>query len=163
MSIPLRPESVETERERVDTLWMQRALEEAYAAKAIGEVPVGAVIVRDGQIIAEAHNETRSRNDPTAHAEILAIRRAAKRLQHWWLHDTTLYVTLEPCAMCAGAIVLARISRLIYAAPDPKSGMAGSLASIVQDPRLNHRVDLRSGVLARESGQLLRDFFASRR
>jgi tRNA(adenine34) deaminase len=142
---------------------MQRALEQAYAAGVSGEVPVGAVIVVEGRLIAEARNQTRRNNDPTGHAELVAIRRAAERLGEWWLPDATLYVTLEPCAMCAGAIVLARIRRLVFAAADPKTGMCGSLACIVQDPRLNHRVDLTAGVLADTSAELLRAFFRSRR
>lgn len=146
-----------------DDLWMQRALEQAHAAAAAGEVPVGAVVVVDGRLIAEAGNQTRSRNDPAGHAEIVALRRAAERLGSWWLPDATLYVTLEPCAMCAGAIVLARIDRLVYAAKDPKSGMCGSLGCIVQDPRLNHQVDVTAGVLADPAAEILRSFFRSRR
>lgn len=142
---------------------MQRAIEQAYAAAAVGEVPVGAVVVVDGRLIAEAGNQTRSHNDPTGHAEVVALRRAAERLGSWWLPDATLYVTLEPCAMCAGAIVLARIRRLVFAATDPKSGMCGSLDCIVQDPRLNHRVEISSGILAEQSARLLRSFFQSRR
>lgn len=142
---------------------MQRALEQAHAAAAIGEVPVGAVVVADGRLIAEAGNQTRSRKDPAGHAEIVALRRAADRLGSWWLPDATLYVTLEPCAMCAGAIVLARIRRLVFAATDPKTGMCGSLACIVQDPRLNHRVELSAGILADQSAQILRSFFQRRR
>ena len=142
---------------------MGRALEQAGRAAAKDEVPVGAVVVVDGELIAEAHNEPRSLHDPTAHAEILALRRAAGRLGHWWLTGATLYVTLEPCAMCAGAMVLARLDRLVYAAADPKAGMAGSLAAIPQDERLNHRVEITSGVLAAEAGDLLRAFFRARR
>jgi tRNA(adenine34) deaminase len=142
---------------------MQRALEQAYAAAAAGEVPVGAVVVRDGRLLAEARNQTRGSNDPTGHAEIVALRGAAERSGEWWLPGATLYVTLEPCAMCAGAIVLARIQRLVFAAADPKTGMCGSLACIVQDPRLNHRVDLTTGVLADPAAQLLRTFFRTRR
>lgn len=142
---------------------MQRALEQAYAAASEGEVPVGAVVVQDGKLIAEARNQTRKNTDPTGHAEIIALRRAAERLGEWWLPDATLYVTLEPCAMCAGAIVLARVTRLVFAAADPKSGMCGSLSCIVQDPRLNHRVDLTSGVLAEPASALLRGFFRARR
>jgi tRNA(adenine34) deaminase len=142
---------------------MQRALEQAYAAQGAGEVPVGAVVVEDGRLLAEAHNLTRTRTDPTAHAEILALRRAAERHGEWWLPDATLYVTLEPCAMCAGAIVLARVRRVVFAAPDPKTGMCGSLDCIVQDSRLNHRVELTAGVLAEPSAALLRAFFRARR
>ncbi len=142
---------------------MRRALDLAGSAAAADEVPVGAVVVVDGAVVAEAHNEPRRRNDPTAHAEILALRRAAERLGHWWLDGATLYVTLEPCAMCAGAVVLARIERLVYAAADPKAGMAGSLACLPQDPRLNHRVEITAGVLADDAAALLRSFFRARR
>jgi tRNA(adenine34) deaminase len=146
-----------------DERWMRRALDQARAAAHAHEVPVGAVVVLAGEVVADAHNEPRTLNDPTAHAEVIAIRRAAARLGHWWLNGATLYVTLEPCVMCAGAMVLARIDRLVYAAPDPKAGMAGSLACLPQDPRLNHRVAITAGVLAEESGTLLRDFFRARR
>ena len=142
---------------------MARALELARAGALRGEVPVGAVIVREGEVIAEAHNRTVEDSDPTAHAEALAIRRAARSLGDWRLEDCTLYTTLEPCALCAGAVVLARIPRLVFGAADPKAGMAGSLENLVQDPRLNHRVELLGGVLAEESGDLLRDFFRARR
>lgn len=146
-----------------DERWMRRALELAFAAVAADEVPVGALVVLDGEVVAEAHNRPRALHDPTAHAEILAVRQAAERLGRYWLNGATLYVTLEPCAMCAGALVLARIDRLVYAAADPKAGMAGSLACLPQDPRLNHRVDITAGVLADEAGSLLRDFFRTRR
>jgi len=142
---------------------MARALELARAAALRREVPVGAVIVRGGEVIAEAHNRTVEDCDPTAHAEALAIRSAARRLGDWRLEDCTLYTTLEPCAHCAGAVVLARVSRLVFGAADPKAGMAGSLDNLVQDPRLNHRVELLGGVLAEESGELLRGFFRARR
>ena len=142
---------------------MRRALALAKAAAAADEVPVGAVVVADGEILGEAHNRPRSLNDPTAHAEILALRAAAERAGHWWLNGATLYVTLEPCAMCSGALVLARLDRVVYAASDPKAGMAGSLACIPQDPRLNHRVGITAGVLAEEAGALLRSFFRARR
>lgn len=163
MSTPPRPEPQLTPPLPEDALWMQRALEQAHAAASEGEVPVGAVVVQDGKLIAEARNQTRKNTDPTGHAEIIALRRAAERLGEWWLPDATLYVTLEPCAMCAGAIVLARVTRLVFAAADPKSGMCGSLSCIVQDPRLNHRVDLTSGVLAEPASALLRGFFRARR
>lgn len=142
---------------------MARALELARAGALRGEVPVGAVIVRDGDVIAEAHNRTVEDRDPTAHAETVAIRSAARRLGDWRLEGCTLYTTLEPCALCAGAAVLARVPRLVFGAADPKAGMAGSLENLVQDPRLNHRVELRGGVLAEESAELLRDFFRARR
>ena len=142
---------------------MARALEQARAGERLGEVPVGAVVVREGRVLAEAHNRRESWCDPTAHAEVVAVRAAARRLQSWRLEGCTLYVTLEPCAQCAGAIVLARIPRLVFAAADPKAGMAGSLGNLVQDPRLNHRVEVAGGVLADESAELLRAFFRQRR
>lgn len=142
---------------------MARALEAARAGRLRGEVPVGAVIVRGDRVLAESHNRTVERADPTAHAEMVAIRAAARRMGDWRLTECTLYVTLEPCAQCAGAIVLARVDRLVFGAPDPRSGMAGSLENLVQDPRLNHRVKLLGGVLADESSALLRSFFRARR
>lgn len=142
---------------------MARALELARAAALRGEVPVGAVVVRGGEVIAESHNRTVEDCDPTAHAEALAIRSAARRLGDWRLEKCTLYTTLEPCAHCAGAVVLARIPRLVFGAADPKAGMAGSLENLVQDPRLNHRAELLGGVLAEESGELLRVFFQAHR
>jgi tRNA(adenine34) deaminase len=146
-----------------DERWMRIALEEAAAAEALGEVPVGAVIVRGGEVVARGHNLTHTHQDPSAHAEMVAIRRAAQATGHWRLLDCTLYVTLEPCAMCSGAIVLARIPRLVYAAPDPKAGMCGSLENLVQYPRLNHRVQLTAGILTQEAGDVLRAFFRARR
>ncbi|HEX7119755.1 MAG TPA: tRNA adenosine(34) deaminase TadA [Longimicrobiales bacterium] len=146
-----------------DALWMQRALEQARAAAVEEEVPVGAAVVIGGRLVAEARNRTRHGEDPTGHAELVAVRRAAERAGRWALLDATVYVTLEPCAMCAGAMVLARIRRLVYAATDPKTGMCGSLACVVQDPRLNHRVELTRGVLAEEAGGILRAFFRARR
>ncbi len=143
--------------------WMRVAVAEARLAEEKGEVPVGAAVVRGGEVVARGHNLTHTLQDPTAHAEMVAIRRAAQALGHWRLLDCTLYVTLEPCAMCAGAIVLARIPHLVYGTRDPKAGMSGSLANLVQDERLNHRVELLTGVLAEECGQLLRDFFRARR
>ncbi len=142
---------------------MQRALEQARVAGAEDEVPVGAAVVVDGRLVAEGRNRTRTWNDPTAHAEMVALRAAAGRQTDWRLLDATLYVTLEPCAMCAGAAVLSRIRRLVYAAPDPKAGMCGSLGAIVQDPRLNHYVPVTRGVLAGPAGELLRSFFLARR
>ena len=142
---------------------MRRALQQAEAARDLDEVPVGAVLTLSDQLVAEAHNLTRTNADPTAHAEMLVLRAAAERLGDWRVLDATLYVTLEPCAMCAGALVLARISRLVFAAFDPKAGMCGSLGCIVQDPRLNHRLEITAQVLAIEAGDLLRDFFRKRR
>jgi tRNA(adenine34) deaminase len=142
---------------------MARALERALEALDHGEVPVGAVAVKDGRILSEARNHTVEWADPTAHAEVVAIRAAAKRLGDWRLEGATLYVTLEPCAQCAGAIVLARIPRLVFGASDPKAGMVGSLGNLVQDARLNHRARVTSGVLADSSTALLRGFFRERR
>jgi len=146
-----------------DAGWMEMALDEAAKAGFQGEVPVGAVVVRGGELIARAHNRTRQLADPTAHAEAMALRKAAEALGDWRLTDCTLYVTLEPCAMCAGAIVLSRIERLVFAATDPKAGMCGSLGNVVQDERLNHRVTLDGGLKAEEAGALLRNFFKDRR
>lgn len=143
--------------------WMKIALEEARLGASRGEVPVGAVVVCGDQVVARDHNRTREAADPTAHAEIRALREAAAKQGDWRLTDCVLYVTLEPCAMCAGAIVLARIERLVFAAHDPKAGFCGSLGNLVQDERLNHRVQVESGVLADESGELLREFFREKR
>jgi len=146
-----------------DERLMRLALEEARRSEGWGDVPIGAVVSRGQAVLARAGNERERRGDPTAHAEILAIREAAERSGSWRLEGCALYVTLEPCAMCAGAVVLARIHRLVFGAGDPKAGFAGSLGDLVRDPRLNHRVEVASGVLADESGALLRGFFASRR
>ena len=146
-----------------DILWMARALEMARLAAARGEVPVGALVVRESRLLAEGHNGTLAGPDPTAHAEVVAIRQAARRLGDWRLTHSTLYVTLEPCAQCAGAIILARIPRGVFAASDPKAGMVGSLENLLQDPRLNHRCQVTPGVLGEESGNLLREFFRARR
>jgi tRNA(adenine34) deaminase len=151
--------AVDPEHER----WMRHALELARAAVDVEEVPVGAVIVRGGEVLAEAHNRTVSERDPCAHAEVLAIRSAAAAQGDWRLLDTVLYVTLEPCAMCAGAIVLARIPHVVFATPDPKAGMVGSLENLLQDERLNHRCEVTSGILSHESSQLLKSFFRARR
>ena len=166
MKSPADPSTVEAVFEPAapdDALWMQRALEQARSAGADDEVPVGAVVVADDRILAEARNRTRGASDPTAHAELLALRRAAARKGDWRLLDATLYVTLEPCAMCAGAAVLARVRRLVFGARDPKAGMCGSLGCIAQDPRLNHRVSLTADVLGDASADLLRSFFRARR
>jgi tRNA(adenine34) deaminase len=143
---------------------MRRAIREAQLALAHDDVPVGAVIVAaDGDVIGVGHNERELLQDPSAHAELLAIREAARRIGHWRLLDTTLYVTLEPCAMCAGAIVLARIPRVVYGTADPKAGAAGSVLDVLAEPRLNHRPSVHGGVLADECAALLVDFFAARR
>ncbi|MHB8510671.1 MAG: tRNA adenosine(34) deaminase TadA [Actinomycetota bacterium] len=146
-----------------DEVFMQCALTEANLALAHNDVPIGCVIVHENQVIASAHNARERDQDPTAHAELIAIRQAASKLGSWRLHGATLYVTLEPCFMCAGAIVLARIDRLVFGAFDPKAGACGSLANVVVDPRLNHRVEVSSGVLADASSSLLKAFFATRR
>jgi tRNA(adenine34) deaminase len=142
---------------------MGAAIAEAALAVGHDDVPVGAVVVRDGQIIASRHNERELTGDPTAHAEILAIRDAARVVGHWRLDDCTMVVTLEPCAMCAGALVNARMEQLVYGASDPKAGAAGSLMTLVADPRLNHRMPMVTGVEAERCGALLVDFFAARR
>lgn len=142
---------------------MRIALEEAGAASSWGDVPIGAVVTRDDEVLARAANARERERDPTAHAEVLALRSAAKRLSTWRLEDCTLYVTLEPCAMCAGALVLARVERLVFGAKDDKAGFAGSLGDLVRDPRLNHAVEVESGVLAEQCGELLRAFFRERR
>jgi tRNA(adenine34) deaminase len=143
--------------------FMSRALELAREARTAGEVPVGAVLVKDDKIVAEGFNRPISSHDPTAHAEIVAIRAAADKLGTYRLLDTTLYVTLEPCAMCAGAMVHARIKNLVFGAIDPRAGAAGSIFNITQHATLNHRLTVESGVLADECGALLRDFFLARR
>ena len=146
-----------------DERMMRLALEEARAAGAGGDVPVGAVVVRGNEVVGRAGNAREREQDPTAHAEILTLRKAARAIGSWHLEGCTLYVTLEPCAMCAGALVLARIDRLVLGAPDPKAGFAGSLGDIVRDGRLNHEVEVTVGVLAEECGEVLRAFFAERR
>jgi tRNA(adenine34) deaminase len=146
-----------------DETFMRRAIELAREAEAAGEVPVGAVIVLDGQILAEGFNRPISTHDPTAHAEMVTLRAAAARIDNYRLTGTTLYVTLEPCAMCAGAMVHARVTRLVYAATDPRAGAAGSVFNVVQNSALNHRLEVVPGVLADECGSLLRDFFVARR
>ena len=142
---------------------MRLALREAERALEHDDVPIGCVIVHGGEVIAAARNERELRRDPTAHAEILAVREAAAHMAGWRLLDTVLYVTLEPCAMCAGAIVLARVPRVVYAASDPKAGAAGSVLDVLGEPRLNHRPEVAGGLLAGESADLLRRFFAARR
>jgi tRNA(adenine34) deaminase len=142
---------------------MRLALERAHEAEAHGDVPIGALIARDGEVLAAAGNERELRADPTAHAELLAIRAAAEALGGWRLPGTTLYVTLEPCAMCAGAIVLARIPTVVFGAPDPKAGAAGSVLDVLAEPALNHRPEVIPGVREPECAALLRDFFQTRR
>jgi len=142
---------------------MQEALNEASRASDEGEVPVGAVIVHDGRIIARAHNQRETLRDPTAHAEMIAITQAAAALENWRLMGADVYVTLEPCAMCAGALVVARVRRLIYGADDPKAGACGTVLNVLDTPELNHRVAVTAGVLSQECGQMLSDFFRTRR
>jgi len=148
---------------RSDADMMRLALSEAERAATHGDVPIGAVVVRVDEVLAAAGNERELRADPTAHAEVLALRAAAERLGGWRIPDVTIYVTLEPCAMCAGAIVLARVPRVVYAATDPKAGAAGSVLDVLGEPRLNHRPHVEGGVLAAESAALLEAFFAGRR
>jgi tRNA(adenine34) deaminase len=146
-----------------DEYFMRLAIREAQAALEHDDVPIGAVVVRDGEVIGAAHNERELRQDPTAHAELIALREASRALDSWRVLDAVLYVTLEPCAMCAGAIVLARVPRLVYGATDPKAGAAGSVLDILAQPRLNHRPVVAGGLLAEECAALLTDFFGSRR
>jgi tRNA(adenine34) deaminase len=146
-----------------DEYFMRLALREAERALDHDDVPIGAVAVHDGEVVGAAHNERELRADPTAHAEVIALREAARSLGTWRLLDTVLYVTLEPCAMCAGAIVLARVPRVVYGAVDPKAGAAGSVLDVLGEARLNHRPEVAGGLLGEESADLLRAFFASRR
>ncbi len=147
----------------VDDRMMDLALAEARRCLEWGDVPVGAVVARGEEALAATGNQRERLADPTAHAEMLGLREASKVLGRWRLEGCTLYVTLEPCAMCAGALVLARVARLVFGTPDPKAGFVGSLGDLVRDPRLNHRLEVQSGVRAEEAGALLREFFASRR
>jgi tRNA(adenine34) deaminase len=142
---------------------MRLALREAARALEHDDIPVGAIVVHEGEVIGVGHNERELRADPTAHAEMLALRAAAQAVGSWRVLDSVLYVTLEPCAMCAGAIVLARVPRVVFGTTDPKAGAAGSVLDILAEPRLNHRPQVQSGLLAQECGDMLRAFFASRR
>jgi tRNA(adenine34) deaminase len=146
-----------------DEYFMRLALREAERSLDHGDVPVGCVMAHEGEVLSAAPNEREFRNDPTAHCEILALREASGKLGSWRLDGTVMYVTLEPCAMCAGAIVLARVPRVVYGAPDPKAGAAGSVLDVLGEPRLNHRPEVAGGLLALESAELLRAFFATRR
>ena len=146
-----------------DEYFMRLALREAERALEHDDVPIGAVVVHEGEVIGAGRNERELRQDPTAHAEMIAIREASRGLASWRLTDAVLYVTLEPCAMCAGAIVLARTSRVVFAASDPKAGAAGSVLDVLAEPRLNHRPDVAGGLLADEAAALLQDFFGDRR
>ncbi len=145
--------------ETMDEEWMRAAIAEAEAAAGLGEVPIGAVIVREGEVVGRGHNRREADQDPLAHAELLAIREASRALGSWRLEGCTMYVTLEPCAMCAGALVNGRVERLVFGAWDPKAGYCGSLGDLVRDPRLNHRLEVAGGVLSEECGRLLSGFF----
>ena len=145
--------------DEANSVYMRAALEEAVKSAGIGEVPIGAVLVHENKIIARSHNHRETWQDPTAHAEMIVIREAAKALGGWRLIDTTLFVTLEPCAMCLGAIILARIPRLVFGARDPKAGACGSVLDFAGDPRLNHRIDVIEGMLADHSQRMLTQFF----
>ena len=146
-----------------DIDWMRVALAEAEKALETGDVPIGAVAVYNGEVIGRGYNRREADHDPTAHAEILAIQAAARALNHWRLDSVTLYCTLEPCTMCAGAMILARLPRLVYAAVDPKAGAAGSIMDVLRHPKLNHRVEVQGGLLADEAGEQIRAFFRSLR
>jgi tRNA(adenine34) deaminase len=146
-----------------DEYFMRLAIREAQAALEHDDVPIGAVVVKDGEVIGAGRNERELRSDPTAHAEVLALREAARAIGSWRVLDSVLYVTLEPCAMCAGAVVLARVPRVVYGTVDPKAGAAGSVMNVLAEPRLNHRPQVDGGLLALECAALLTDFFATRR
>lgn len=146
-----------------DERWMQQALALAHKAEALGEVPVGAVLVKDNVAIAEGWNQPISSNDPSAHAEMVALRLAGQLLENYRLPGTTLYVTLEPCAMCAGALLHARVDRVVYAAPEPRTGAAGSVMNVLEHEAFNHRCEVASGICADESAEMLRRFFKARR
>jgi len=146
-------------REQLDERWMQEAIREARNAEQIGEVPIGAIIVKNDEIIGRGYNLRETKMDPTAHAEMVAIRHACERLGAWRLLDCTLYVTLEPCPMCAGAIVQSRVKRVVYGTPDPKAGCGGTLMNLLQEPRFNHETELTSGILQDECANLLTSFF----
>jgi len=149
--------------EHTDEYFMQRALEQAFLAADLDEVPIGAVVVIDNEIIASAHNRRETDCDPASHAEFLAIREASQKLERWRLSDATVYVTLEPCPMCAGLMHQARIARCVYGASDPKAGALGTLYDLHDDTRLNHQFDVTGGVLAQESATILKNFFANKR
>jgi tRNA(adenine34) deaminase len=146
-----------------DEYFMQMAIRDAQTALEHGDVPIGAVVVCDGEVVGKGRNERELRQDPTAHAEVIALREAARALGSWRILDSVLYVTLEPCAMCAGAIVLARVPRVVFGCTDPKAGAAGSVLDVLAEPRLNHRPEVAGGLLAPECAALLQDFFSSRR
>jgi len=146
-----------------DERYMRMAIDQAYIAEENGDVPIGCVVVFEGRVVAKAYNQRQQLHDPTAHAEIIALTQASEFIGNWRLHGCTIYVTLEPCPMCAGALVLARLDRLVYGTDDPKTGSCGSLYNIVQDPRLNHRLEVQSGILQQDCRQQLQAFFQRRR
>lgn len=146
-----------------DEKFMQEAIKEALKAKALNEVPIGAVIVHNGEVIARGHNLRETTQETLSHAELIAIEEANEKIGSWRLEDCTLYVTLEPCPMCAGAIIQARIKRVVYGTPDPKAGCAGTLFNLLEEPRFNHQVELKSGVLKEKCSNLLKDFFKTLR
>jgi len=146
-----------------DIKWMQHAIQLAKHAESIDEVPVGAVLVKDNELIAEGWNQPITENDPTAHAEVIALRNAAKKFKNYRLIDTTLYITLEPCSMCAGALIHARVKRVVFAATDPRTGAAGSVFNILNSKEHNHAIDIEQGILAEECGALLTNFFRNKR
>lgn len=152
-----------TMRSGEDAAWMELALEQAHLAAAAGEVPVGALVIQDGKIIGQGHNRNLLENDPTAHAEIVALRQAAARLGNHRLIGCTMVATIEPCSMCAGALIHARIARLVYGASDPKAGAAGSTVQVINNPSLNHRMEVTSGVLAGKCSEILQKFFRQKR
>ena len=157
------PYPLRVAHERSDETWMREALKEARRAAAEDEVPVGAVVVKDGRLLGRAHNQRERLKDPTAHAEMVAITQAAEAVGSWRLDGATIYVTLEPCPMCAGALVNARMGRLVYGADDPKAGACGTLMDLANDSRLNHRLPVTRGILAGECGGVLKEFFRKRR
>ncbi len=159
MDDALMNETLMDQPEDTDLLFMQAAIGEAGIAMALGEVPIGAVVVFEGEIIGRGHNLRETSNDPTTHAEMVAIRQAAEKIGHWRLLETTLYVTLEPCVMCMGAMILARVPRLVYACRDPRAGAVGSIYDFAKDDRFNHKVEVTEGVLGAECSQLLSGFF----
>jgi|SRR5581483_9115380 len=150
-------------RSQDDAAWMEQALEQARLGAQLGEVPIGALVIRDGEIVGQGHNRNLLDNDPTAHAEIVALRDAAKRLGNHRLGGCTVYATIEPCAMCAGALIHARIARLVYGASDPKAGAAGSILQVLNHPELNHKMEVAPGVLAEKCSEILQDFFRKKR
>ena len=154
---------MEQTQAQIDERYMRLAIDAAHIAEENGDVPIGAVIVYQDRVIGRAYNQREQLTDPTAHAEIVALTQAATFMETWRLHGCTIYVTLEPCPMCAGALVLGRLDRLVYGCDDPKAGACGSLYDIVRDERLNHRLEVTSGVLANECAKLLQDFFRERR